>query len=838
MARGDISRANFNINITGVKDAKELAKLLPKLTEQMRFLAKAQREMESAQGGGGSGRSRTSRQDVSEGIAGMELRVLRGEIDSVQQLSAAYGSLSNQINALERQGKATNALRVRAEKQHQKLRAIIDARVAANNELAQSERNLTAAESDNAEVVQRNIGIQNEMASSQQRSAAAITQTSDTYQNSAYVALNAGYLLQDSPYGFRGISNNISQLVQAWELLGRRTAAYNQTTGATLTTWQSLRRDLTGRVGLVFLLGSALPAALVLAERAWTAYQKKQEEAKGSMEDLLSIVQDYINVQRELTTILGEDPLGILEAQQTSADISNLANELLTYKAAVDEVELSLHNAFFEPRWTDIINPLAGLFQRLVVDTKSAREEIEVIGKEFGDLSKVEFDALIDEIEKIERKLLIQEELIKRSPILQLQQEWSRNVQEIVQDINLFSDEVFNGEMLDETRKRAQEWIRVLENEMRTGSRDIQRLAKPLADTLRDAISTDEEGTETEEQNIIEDQYDFREQRINDIIALQLHEAQVETDLARTTTDQIEAIWAEHEIMIRQLGRETFESREAEDLAYIQLQQETADRIDELRREQVLFEIEMENILLQRGIDNPNSLDRQLQDINAFYDNRADIIRRSVDNELEQKRRLQENEQERVNAGTQAEQTYQDRRQQLIQQGSEFAITSGLALHNILEKDREKQWRAQQIASASMAIINGHLAFTKTIAEGGWFATPLAALALASGYTQAALIMSQQYRGRGSRGGSGGGASALTSYRGFDVSNPNETGQATALAPFRGSDRVNEERTRSETMFPRTVRAQFTDGFGKVVSNGTLELQSKGKSNLNYWQDN
>lgn len=89
---------------------------------------------------------------------------------------------------------------------------------------------------------------------------------------------NFGRIIQDLPFGILGISNNIDPLLNSF---GQLKNSAGGTTGAL----RQLLGVMRGPLGIIFLLGSVLPTALVIAERAMQRKKKATEEAKGEMDD-------------------------------------------------------------------------------------------------------------------------------------------------------------------------------------------------------------------------------------------------------------------------------------------------------------------------------------------------------------------------------------------------------------------------------------------------------------------------------------------------------------------------------------------------------------------------
>jgi hypothetical protein len=844
MARQEKSRIKFDISVTGVDDARELSQLMPKLIKQFAELEKRMESYEQtkAKASGGSsgsrGRSGSGRQDISERITGMELDVIQGNIDSVQQLNAAYGSLTNQMNAYERAGNATNSLRVRAVKQYEKLRQVIEDRVKANEEENQSIVSLVEARQDHSNVMRSEVSGLEDSAEGFRRSSHEIATTADTYKNSSYVFLNAGYLIQDSPYGIRGMANNVSQLVQAWHLMDNKIHELNNTHETQLTMWGELRKALTGRVGLILIIGSVLPTALVLLERHWGRLLGSNAAANEEMERTLQILNRLVEASRGIRGLTGEDPLGFESMRSEVILFGNALSELeqlsnlQTQLSRINNATAGAHQELDE--WGKVIGYTDPELQKLYERIEEIRESLEDQG---WDLSLTQTREHVEELmEQFDRarRVLSSDDLVRELHDLSIE------VEGLVRSFDLTADELIPDEAHDEVIRDMESALSRLsalaleaweERSLESMAR-LENVLLPMINQLRDKL---DDGVSDEEW--FEDQYEFRKQMMEDLISLRIFTAEHELDTARNTNQMLLAADKLYHHELEQLRMQEFHNEHERRLAYERLELDHAQLIKDIKRDQVLFELEMENLLLEEGIDSTNSFDEKISLVEEYYARREQIIRESIENENELQRALYENERNLNDEKFQLEREYHDAKMNLVQGSSQFAIMSAQAVANFTTKNNEAQFRINQVASASMAIINAHLAYTKTIADGGFLSVPLAKIVLASGYAQAAMIMSQNFRGRkGGRSG-GGGFSALTSYRGFEFNEDSVGFFESGGQPFRGSSSVGTTEPAQSPSFPRVVTAKFTDGFGKIVSQGTLDLQSQNKHNLGYWSE-
>jgi len=142
----------------------------------------------------------------------------------------------------------------------------------------------------------------------------------------------------------------------------------------------------------------------------------------------------------------------------------------------------------------------------------------------------------------------------------------------------------------------------------------------------------------------------------------------------------------------------------------------------------------------------------------------------------------------------------------------------------------ETMFNVSKFANAGQAIMNSELAFTKTLAAGGAYATPIAWATRAAGIASAYRILSQKY-GSTSSGGSGSG-NQVFSYRGFNTSGDNNSNsQQSPIYSNMSFDRANNNSANNS----KTEMVIRTDDLGSIVAKGTLANARSGKSDLRYW---
>jgi hypothetical protein len=131
--------------------------------------------------------------------------------------------------------------------------------------------------------------------------------------------MNFGRIVQDAPFGLIGIANNIDPLLMSFSMLSNEIDKNTQKTRGAMGAFKAMGAQLFGPSGLIFLLGSALPSALLVLQ----SRQQKTTEESNALADAFKKVADEF---------------GRLSSQAASEKgIEILRNELSITKTALDE---------------------------------------------------------------------------------------------------------------------------------------------------------------------------------------------------------------------------------------------------------------------------------------------------------------------------------------------------------------------------------------------------------------------------------------------------------------------------------------------------------------------
>lgn len=188
--------------------------------------------------------------------------------------------------------------------------------------------------------------------------------TSNT--KSANIAFaNFGRIVQDAPFGLLGISNNIDPLLNSFREL-------KQETGGTGLALRAMGRQLLGPAGLIFLLGSALPTALLFLQEH---LRKTKKEADGMSDSLGDALKRFTEQISDINSEGGVEQISESIRKTQVAYDSAIARQKV-YNDQIVSATSAIQTADDEER-----KRLNATIQRAITNRNRTTEEIKLYGE-------------------------------------------------------------------------------------------------------------------------------------------------------------------------------------------------------------------------------------------------------------------------------------------------------------------------------------------------------------------------------------------------------------------------------------------------------------------------
>lgn len=190
---------------------------------------------------------------------------------------------------------------------------------------------------------------------------------------------NFGRIVQDAPFGLLGISNNIDPLLNSF-------AQLKASTGSTALALRAMGATLLGPAGLIFLLGSLLPTALLFAQKAMAKSKKETDETTESLTDYQRALRSASQTQ-----VSEAIPSTLTYTQQIEA----LNTALMSASTSIGIQNLEIVNAsqFFKSGAVDLLGYTRAQ-ERLSAMTTETRQAL-------ASSSQAVFGATVEEDEAI-----------------------------------------------------------------------------------------------------------------------------------------------------------------------------------------------------------------------------------------------------------------------------------------------------------------------------------------------------------------------------------------------------------------------------------------------------
>jgi hypothetical protein len=193
---------------------------------------------------------------------------------------------------------------------------------------------------------------------------------------------NFGRIVQDAPFGLLGLSNNIDPLLQSF-------AQLKASAGGTGLALRSMGATLMGPAGLIFLLGSLLPTALLFAQKAMAKSKKETDDATDSLTEYERALRSASQTQ-----VSDAIPSTLTYAQQIEA----LNTALMSASTSIGIQNLEIVNAsqFFKNGAVDLLGYTRAQ-ERLSAMTTETRQALAGASQEvFG--ATIQEDEAVREI--------------------------------------------------------------------------------------------------------------------------------------------------------------------------------------------------------------------------------------------------------------------------------------------------------------------------------------------------------------------------------------------------------------------------------------------------------
>lgn len=440
------------------------------------------------------------------------------------------------------------------------------------------------------------VRAQKTMQLSQQRIQTGFTGMASTSARANQSLVNLGRIVQDLPFGFLGISNNIDPALTSFRQL-------KDESGGTMGALKALLTSLKGSGGLIFALGSLLPTAVLIAQRGWNMYSKKTDEAKDATERMRDVVKSFI------------DESSGLRSQDSFLDIENLQQEV----EAIQRLEVATSKIVdAQQKRGEVLNSLLGVSATFNVSqgeaiaaTNEYEQTLKVLETRFG-LTSEDVGILEDRLEQLEGQLRRNKAIASLDTFAQFRDALRRTTEEFT----FLSEEGLIQEAQME--------------DLRQGYRDARAELRPLIATNEEArrkyieygkvLEDIEENTDdvNEATKDLGETYSFRIAELDFIIKRQeiLNDRlKEESELRRQQQESARESFIDQRRLLENLPEDEEEDFSAED-RWLEKYKETQEEATRIAQEEAEERRRIQQQLIDTGIGMFGSYISALSDLN------------------------------------------------------------------------------------------------------------------------------------------------------------------------------------------------------------------------------
>jgi hypothetical protein len=189
--------------------------------------------------------------------------------------------------------------------------------------------------------------------------------TSQTKQASL-TFMNFGRIIQDAPFGLIGIANNIDPLLVSFRQLSQEVDDNTRKVRGSLGAFKALGAQLMGPAGLIFLLGSVLPSALLVLQNVQGKSNKESDKAVDG-------AKSYVSNLFEMKAKVDLAAQGILDKETILKEYNETLGKSLGFANDINEA-----NDLFIKKTPEYIRAMFLRTQANILLDEAAKLQLEI----------------------------------------------------------------------------------------------------------------------------------------------------------------------------------------------------------------------------------------------------------------------------------------------------------------------------------------------------------------------------------------------------------------------------------------------------------------------------
>lgn len=243
---------------------------------------------------------------------------------------------------------------------------------------------------------------------------------------------NLSRIVEDAPFGVRGVANNINPFIQSFGRL-------KQQTGSTTSAMKTLLTSAFTGPGAILTISALVTSAITAIQMGLFDWGEEAKDTDEQMEKLMETMDEFIEEQRQMGGENIFDPLGQATTQQKLDQVQALKDELQSLfdlRSQAKELEQTISTL----RQAGAASEIGGAGDLLVQQKQKLEQVNQQLAEQerlFGELSQAEQKNIEDKIDDMEATARLNEAFLRLNPVMQRKIELNKDLRPLLRDVEL-----------------------------------------------------------------------------------------------------------------------------------------------------------------------------------------------------------------------------------------------------------------------------------------------------------------------------------------------------------------------------------------------------------------
>lgn len=255
---------------------------------------------------------------------------------------------------------------------------------------------------------------------------------SQQVQGSQAAVSNLSRIVEDAPFGVRGVANNINPFIQSFGRMKQQAGS----TGAAMK--QLLTSAFTGP-GAILTISALVTSSITAIQMGLFDWGEEAKSADEQMESLMETMDEFIDEQRKMGGDNIFDPLGQASTQQKLDQVQALKDELQSLFDLRKDAE-ELRQTISTLNQAGAGSDIGGAQDLLTEQSQKLKEVNKQIAEQeqlFGDLSEAQLEDIDKKIKDMEATEALNQAYLRLNPAMQQKLNLNNALRPVLRDVEL-----------------------------------------------------------------------------------------------------------------------------------------------------------------------------------------------------------------------------------------------------------------------------------------------------------------------------------------------------------------------------------------------------------------